>query len=345
MLETEAGYYVYQTSSSLYILSLTSWQWRKVRGERGERAPPPSEKGVAWHHGHSFYVFGGFCWDGEQLERRRRSQAGSRGEFQVSRDVESDGGWHNALVSYSHQSDSFHWPVFRGSLPSPRAGAAVCSAGQEVFIFGGRARQRRLNDLYRLDLVSLTCSLVHTDTNPELFGPASSLVPAPRSLHSLTYDGEGRLVLYGGLGQLSAPLNDCWVLEVETETWREQELGYDHGEVRCWHSALLGRHQEVFIHSGLTQEFYLTRTDLDDHCEDFLRLKFGATTRSLKKLALESVIKHCLAIDEDQVMEIIQSLPPMLKKSIITRTCETSDQSSQTGTDTEYSRSRLHSGV
>ena len=34
MLETEAGYYEYQTSSSLYTLSLTSWQWRKVRGER-----------------------------------------------------------------------------------------------------------------------------------------------------------------------------------------------------------------------------------------------------------------------------------------------------------------------
>ena len=149
----------------------------------------------------------------------------------------------------------------------------------------------------------------------------------PRSLHSLTYTGHGRLVVYGGLGQLSAPLNDCWVLEVETETWREQELGYDHGEVRCWHSALLSTNQEVILHSGLTQEFYLTRTDLDDHCEDFLRLTFGTTT-SLKKLALESVIKHCLAssADEDQVKEIIQSLPPMLKKAPTPLHCYYHDQ-------------------
>ena len=263
----------------------------------------------------------------------------------MSRDVETGGGWHNALVSYSSQTNSFQWPSFTGALPSPRAGAAVCSAGQEVFIFGGRSRQRRLNDLYRLDLVSLTCTTVHTDTNQDMFGPPSSLVPAPRSLHTLTYTGQERLVVYGGLGQLSAPLNDCWVLEMDSETWREQELGYDHGEVRCWHSALLCQHQ-VILHSGLTQEFYLTRTDLDDHCEDFLRLNFGTTT-SLKKLALETVIKNCLAspADEDQVMEIIKSLPPMLKKSIITRTCRTSDLSSETGTDTEYSRSRLHCGI
>ena len=350
MLETPGGYYELQTSSSLHTLSLTTWQWTEVRLEREQRPPPPSEKGVAWHHADSFYVFGGFCWDGDQLERRRSQggrQGGGQGEFEVSRDVETGGGWHNALVRYrpSQQAPSVHWPVFTGALPSPRAGAAVCSVGREVFIFGGRCRQRRLNDLYRLDLLSLTCTTVHTDTNPDMFGPPSSLEPAPRSLHSLTYDGEGRLVVYGGLGQLSAPLNDCWVLEVETERWREQELGYDHGQVRCWHSALLS-HQQVIIHSGLTQEFYLTRADLDDHCEDFLRLQFGKTTTSLRKLALESVINYLTSTtDEDQVIEIIESLPPMLKKSVLTRISETSDQSSETGTDTEYSRSRLHSGV
>ena len=340
--ETAAGCYEFRSSSSLYTLSLQTWRWREVRQERQERPPPPSEKGLAWHHGDNFYVFGGFCWDGDLLERSRRSQ----GQFQVSRDVDTGGGWHNALVSYSCQTKSFHWPSVTGSLPSPRAGAAVCSAGQEVFIFGGRTRRGRLNDLYRLNLLSLTCSTINTATNPDMFGPPSSLEPSPRSLHTITFTGQDRLVVYGGLGQLSAPLNDCWVLDVETETWREQELDYDHGEVRCWHSALLCQHQ-VIIHSGLTQEFYLTRIDLDDHCEDFLRLTFGTTT-SLKKLALESVIKHCLAsaMDEDQVMEIVQSLPPMLKKSILTRTCKTSsDQSSETGTDTEYSRSRLHSGV
>ena len=47
-------------------------------------------------------------------------------------------------------------------------------------------------------------------------------------------------------------------LETESLDWEEEELAYDHGEVRCWHAAaMLGG--ELLVHSGLTQEYYLTR--------------------------------------------------------------------------------------
>ena len=84
----------------------------------------------------------------------------------------------------------------------------------QVFIFGGRGRQGRLNDLHCLDLRTLTWSQLEAGTQPDPWAPASVLRPAPRSLHTLTRAGRGRLVLYGGLGQLCAPLNDCWVLQV-----------------------------------------------------------------------------------------------------------------------------------
>ena len=78
------------------------------------------------------------------------------------------------------------------------------------------------------------------------------------------------MAVYGGLGQLCAPLSDCWVLQVggaeagaEGEGgvayWAELELDYDHGEVRCWHTAAVTPELEMVIHSGLTQEYYLTR--------------------------------------------------------------------------------------
>ena len=48
------------------------------------------------------------------------------------------------------------------------------------------------------------------------------------------------------------------LLETESLDWEEVELAYDHGEVRCWHAAaMLGG--ELLVHSGLTQEYYLTR--------------------------------------------------------------------------------------
>ena len=82
------------------------------------------------------------------------------------------------------------------------------------------------------------------------------------------------MAVYGGLGQLCAPLSDCWVLRVGkggaegeggaegaggTADWAELELDYDHGEVRCWHTAAVTPELEMVIHSGLTQEYYLTR--------------------------------------------------------------------------------------
>ena len=76
------------------------------------------------------------------------------------------------------------------------------------------------------------------------------------------------MAVYGGLGQLCAPLSDCWVLRVGeggggaeggVADWAELELDYDHGEVRCWHTAAVTPELEMVIHSGLTQEYYLTR--------------------------------------------------------------------------------------
>ena len=333
MRQTVGGYYQYDSSASLYSLDLGTRQWTLLR-PGGDR-PPPSEKGVSWHHGDTFYVFGGFCWDGELLVR-------GRADYEVTRDGQTGGAWHNALTSYSPRTRHYTRHTLTGHVPCARAGAAACVTDNKVFIFGGRSRQRRLNDLFCIDLQTMTSTAVHLATSPDMFGPPSSSEPSPRSLHSLTSDGAGRLVVYGGLGQLSAPLNDCWLLELDTLLWQEQDLGYDHGEVRCWHSAVLIK-GEILVHSGLTQEHYLTRLDLDDHCQDILRLIFGAS--SLQKLALDSVIDFLGSKDQHQITEMIESLPSMLKKSVLTRYCKNNFQASETDTETDYSRSRLHSGI
>ena len=334
MTETVTGYYQYQTSASLYTLNLATRQWTQQR-PGGDR-PPPSEKGAGWHHQGRFFMFGGFCWDGEVLERLAR-----REQYEVVRDGVTGGGWHNCLTSYCPRTNTYHRHLLAGDRPSPRAGAAVSVLADQVFIFGGRARNTRLNDLFCIDLQTVTSTILQIATSPDMFGPPSSCQPCPRSLHSMTSDGAGRLVVYGGLDRISAPLNDCWLLEVDTCTWRQQDLSYDHGLVRCWHSAVLTP-QEILVHSGLTQEHYLTRLDLDDHCQDILRLKFG--TSSLKKLALESVIDFLVSKDQQQIMEMIQCLPSIFQKSILSRTCKI-PQSSETDAETDYSRSRLHSGI
>ena len=41
---------------------------------------------------------------------------------------------------------------------------------------------------------------------------------------------------------LCCPLNDGWILNLDIEQrnaeWEQIDLSYDHGEVRCWHTAI-----------------------------------------------------------------------------------------------------------
>ena len=335
VLVEELGYWMVETSSRLYALDVHRREWRLL--SPGGECPPPSEKGTGWEYEGDIWIFGGYS---QSMVISR----GSEDSYEVAEDHHSGGGWTNSLVRYSPKENRYHRPVTKGRPPCPRAGSASCVQGLKVFIFGGRCRQRRLNDLHCLDLETLTWSQLEAGTQPDPWAPASSLCPAPRSLHTMV-TGSQRLIVYGGLGQLCAPLNDCWVLEVSDDddhTWRELELDYDHGEVRCWHTASVTRDQEMVIMSGLTQEYYLTRMDLDDHPEDVLHLNFGP--QSLLRLTLEAVVSK-LEISEH--FHDLECLPRQLSEAVLCRIrdVEAVTASKYPSEDTQYSRSRLHAGL
>ena len=166
--------------------------------------PPPAEKGLGWEHGGLIFLFGGYCQDGARL-------ASSHQPFQVSQDPRTGGAWTNALVVYNprwHHTNSslgltlnmfalsrrncYQYPSTRGCPPSPRCGSAACVVGHRVFLFGGRCKQRRLNDLHCLDLATLAWSLLDPATDPDPFAPPSASRPAPRSLHTMANIGANR---------------------------------------------------------------------------------------------------------------------------------------------------------
>ena len=263
----ESGqYYTYSTSRSLYCVEVGERRCSLLK-PRGE-APPASEKGVGWAWRGAVYLFSGYTGDGGP-------EAQSRARGFHWQEEGGGGGWHNALTSYCQ--GAWGWPQTRGKPPSARAGAAAAVLGDSVYIFGGRGRRGRLDDLYSLHLPSLTWTCLQACSWPDPWAAPSALQPAPRALHTLTtVPGSRTLALYGGIGQLHNPLQDLWLLHPETELaegvqscaqwqgvqgevqWQEVELPYDHGEVRCWHGAVLVA-GELLVHSGLTQEYYLTR--------------------------------------------------------------------------------------
>ena len=45
------------------------------------------------------------------------------------------------------------------------------------------------------------------------------------------------------------------------------------------------------MHSGLTQEWYLNRVQLDDHAEDLLAIRVGVAPRTLLREAMDAVVQ------------------------------------------------------
>ena len=253
-LGEECGYYTNSSSNELHFLSTVGRRWQRLKPEG--RGVPASEKAVGWSWSNKAYFFSG--WSDNKGEDEN-AQDFQWEEEDVRGSVNGGGGWHNALTCYCPKSNSWHWPKTKGRPPSPRAAAASAVVGDSAFVFGGRGRRGRMDDLHYLHMSSLTWTEVASCSWPDPWTATSAFRPLPRSLHTLTHlPGTSLLALYGGLGQLHAPLQDLWLLHMDSLDWEEVELAYDHGEVRCWHAAvMLGG--ELLVHSGLTQEYYLTR--------------------------------------------------------------------------------------
>ena len=218
------SYYTYSTSRSLLFLDLEARLWSRL--EPAGDPPPPSEKGVGWTWGGAVFLFSGYS------ATNCRDQARAQG---FDWEEEGEGGWHNALVCYSPGTGAWSWPRVQGATPCPRAGAGAVVVDNKVFLFGGRTRRGRLNDLQCLHLDTWTWRQVESTTWPDPWDTPSTSQPAPRALHSMVrVPGTPRIAVYGGLGLLHAPLQDLWWLHGDTELWEEVELKYDHGEVRCW---------------------------------------------------------------------------------------------------------------
>ena len=91
---------------------------------------------------------------------------------------------------------------------------AVIDGAGHMLVMGGRNFwQNRLNDVYQLDLNTLTWTAVSTSGTP----------PTIREAHSAIYDGLGgrnRMIIHGGTDGYTY-FNDTWELDLNTMTWSQ----------------------------------------------------------------------------------------------------------------------------
>ncbi|XP_069166928.1 kelch domain-containing protein 2 isoform X1 [Procambarus clarkii] len=298
------------SSNSLWRLHLPSLTWELLFPEG---IPPfPCDKAACWVFKNRFYVFGGFG-----PARELHSMSGVKVTF--VRDNIFPSGWIDQLVYYDIENNKWVWPETQGPKPSPRAAHTADVTGDKVFIFGGRFKEARMNDLHCLDLTNMIWSGNLTES-------AVQETPEGRSWHTFNFVSENKAVIYGGFNTSQQVLNDCWLLKVEVDepfqalysiTWREVPLAYDHGVPRCWHTAAVVPPGELYILSGLTQPYYITMAMLIDHAEDLLVLRFSPP--SLQRLGIEVVGKH-----REKLQEQWHLLPQTLQHILEVRSCSNS---------------------
>ncbi|XP_046664924.1 kelch domain-containing protein 1-like isoform X3 [Homalodisca vitripennis] len=265
------------TTNHLYRLNLKTLEWKRLF-PMGDW-PVCCDKMAGWVYQDKLYFFGGFGPVGR-----------CRNEFQIVLEPTSElspwpTGWNNQLAVYNIELDCWEWPRCRGSIPAPRAAHAAAISENRVYVFGGRLRLIRNNELHCLDLDTMTWSGNLTDASKSECG-----VPEGRTWHTLTFISPDKAVLYGGLSQYNAVLNDCWIMSVAGKvTWSEHQLPYDHGEPRCSHVACFFP-PRLLVHSGLTQPYYKSRLLLTDHAYELLVLPFAP--KSLFRLCLDVVCQN-----------------------------------------------------
>lgn len=218
-------------TDSLHVFDLDTSTWQEKKSEGTKPSPRDKLQGAVVEK--NIYYFGGFGpkqtgeedddWEDmddddedDIIDEERTQQAA---QF----------GWFNDLYVYDTVSDKWHQPMQMNlGVPTPRAAHAMCSVDRDLYIFGGRDTEKRVNDLHIFNVDTRKWK-----TDLECKGQP----PAPRSFHTATAVGK-RIVVMGGRASDNSHLADFSVYDTDTSEWLQPKVEGDIPAARGQHSAV-----------------------------------------------------------------------------------------------------------
>lgn len=269
-----------ENTNAIYRLDLISKQWTHLKPViTDEKAGLLKvDKLSAWLFENQIFISGGYGPVPEPSDTNFPWWA------QHVLDPEYFRGWTNQLLIYNIPKNSLTWAANQGDIPGPRAAhATACDPSRKcVYLFGGRFGAERLNDLYIGDLSDPN---VVTWTQVE----KSNSWPKGRSWHTLNLVRSDAIMLYGGYNISRHPLNDCWIFEPQSLSWRR--LSHQSKKHRLWHTSHYINGLDCVILIGGVQNDILTNPESGDmHPRVLDRLQMSPV--SLSQTALKSVIQN-----------------------------------------------------
>ncbi|KAJ7345328.1 hypothetical protein JRQ81_001278 [Phrynocephalus forsythii] len=273
------GHHARGNTNKFYMLNSRmndeALQWVKVECQ----GVPPSSKdklGV-WAYKNKLVFFGGYGYypEGEQI-----------GTFEFDETSFWNSGLPRGWNDHVHVLDT---ETFTWSQPVTTVTAHACATvANRGYVFGGRYRESRMNDLYYLDLDSWEWHEIITQ----------GLCPVGRSWHSLTPVSSDHLFLFGGFTTDKQPLSDAWIYCISKNEWIQFEHNYTE-KPRLWHTACASEEGEVIVFGGCANN--LLAHQKAEHSNEIL--VFSLQPKSLVRLCLEAIMSfkellasswHCL---------------------------------------------------
>lgn len=101
---------------------------------------------------------------------------------------------------------------FNSDTPLPRMGCAMASDDSNVYFFGGKNDNERLNDLWAFSLSDYKFKRL----------PDDGELPAVRNGHTMTYH-DNKLYVFGGIHDITWELDDLHIYNLKTSKWTTLE--------------------------------------------------------------------------------------------------------------------------
>ena len=214
------------------------FDWNKVELQQDVKLPSPRRDHSGWKYEECLWVFGGFgpfsC-----------KYLNDHGAFSYQQN--------NQLLCYSPSTQIWKNLECFGAVPSPRRGHSTDIIRDKVWLFSGLYSSNMpvvdLDDFFQLDMHSCTWTQITTGQTK----------PQKRFASSLCAVTENQLVLHGG-SQLTARvngsklnimrhhLNDTWIMDLSSQTWRQYASNQDHN--REDHTCSLSAGKSIIIIGG-----------------------------------------------------------------------------------------------
>lgn len=267
------GHHTRGNTNRIYRLPLRAptFAWEEMRDLKG--IPPSSkDKLGCWVYKNKLIFFGGYGYAAHE----------HRGTFEYDESSsflwDSPGrGWNNHIHILDLETLTWSQPITTGNAPCPRAAHACATVGNRGYVFGGRYKDYRLNDLYYIDLDTWQW---HEMSVPQL-GPVG------RSWHSFTPVSQDHIFLFGGFTTERETLSDAWLYCLSRNEWKP--FKHSHNEnPRLWHTACAGPDGEVFVFGGCANN--LLSHHRAAHSNELLI--FNVQPKSLFRFCMESILHH-----------------------------------------------------